>query len=60
MQLVVLIMPFCALWPCSSELKVFHIYVGADTFVRRQFPKFTNVFSSRKFVMNFQMDLLKS
>ena len=43
----------------SYELKTFPIYIRVETFVRGQFHKFAKVFSSQKFILNFQMDLLK-
>ena len=43
----------------SYELKTFPIYIRVETFVRGQFHKFAKVFSSRKFILNFQTDYLK-
>ena len=51
---------FSTLWPSSYEVKTFPIYVRVETFVRKKFLKFDNVFSSQKFILNFQMNLIKS
>ena len=40
-------------------MKAFRIYVRVDNFVSKKFHKFANVFSSRKFILNFQINILK-
>lgn len=49
LELLVLIMLFYPLWLCLYEVKPFSINVRAEAFVRR----FENIFSSRKFTLNF-------